>query len=458
MAEYAFEGAVRPSTAITWSFGGQTYVSDQRYPFTQPIGLPYQDTIRAAFNRWAAVSALTFTEVTDSPAAQIRVGFGRFPSRLTIGETDYASAAGVLRPDTIVRLLDPGQIALVPDPISGWDYAGVGVTLYQDALHEIGHSLGLDHSSDPVTTMYPVLTPRNADLAAGDILGINTLYPLYVVAALDPVQIEGTATYHFTITRLGDPAAALALNYSVSGTAYPGLVGTAAATSAAFPGGAFPTGVVTFAAGAASTTLTVGTVGTTLPRPDQGFAITLASRTGQPITTRGQTGAVILDDNGQASISGTTTSVYRFFDTGNGTHFFTASEKERNGLIMQDGRFAYEGPALAAVAAPLAASGADPAATAVYRFFDQRFGTHFYTADLGERDAVLAGRPDLVFEGTGFYEHRVAGAGDVAVYRFFDIGLGTHFYTSTGGERATIAATRPDLLAEGIAFYAPSST
>ena len=46
------------------------------------------------------------------------------------------------------------------------------------ALHEIGHSLGLDHSSDPEAVMFPSYSGYKAglDLAQDDIKGIQALY------------------------------------------------------------------------------------------------------------------------------------------------------------------------------------------------------------------------------------------------------------------------------------------
>ena len=49
----------------------------------------------------------------------------------------------------------------------------------------------------------------------------------------------------------------------------------------------------------------------------------------------------------------------------------------------------------------------------------------------------------------------------MAVYRFFDTKLGTHFYTGNQSEHDSIATPggngyRADLISEGVAFYAPT--
>jgi hypothetical protein len=68
------------------------------------------------------------------------------------------------------------------------------------------------------------------------------------------------------------------------------------------------------------------------------------------------------------------------------------------------------------------------------------------TASASERDTVTATRQDLVFEPSStFYEHTTQQAGDTPVRRFFDTQYGTHFYTADAGERGTILSTRPDL-------------
>ena len=147
-----------------------------------------------------------------------------------------------------------------------------------------------------------------------------------------------------------------------------------------------------------------------------------------------------------------TIAVYRFFDSADGTHFFTASGSERNGLIASRPDMTYEGVGMNAYASAAGSQAAAP----VYRFFDVANGTHFFTASASEDATLAATRPDLTNEGVAFYEDATQQAGDVAVYRLFDTIHGTHLYTESAAELASIVATRSDLSVEGIAFYAPA--
>ncbi len=153
------------------------------------------------------------------------------------------------------------------------------------------------------------------------------------------------------------------------------------------------------------------------------------------------------------SISTEQISIYRFFDTDDGTHFFTASATEAATLKATRSDLSSEGVGLRGYDKPTTS----PSSEAVFRFFDTADGTHFYTASTHERDA-LVGTPSsgMTYEGIAFYEHAAPQVGDSAVYRFFDSAHGTHLFTQSASERASILATRPDLVSEGIAFYAPA--
>ncbi len=153
------------------------------------------------------------------------------------------------------------------------------------------------------------------------------------------------------------------------------------------------------------------------------------------------------------SLAGNQVPIHRFFNTGDGTHFFTASAAEAANTVATRPDLVSEGIGLNGYDT----AGASPSSEAVFRFFDKKDGTHFYTASTNERDALVTTRSsEMAYEGTAFYEDALPQAGDTAVYRFFDTVHGTHLFTQNMSEKASILATRPDLVSEGIAFYAPA--
>ncbi|MGI4944664.1 MAG: matrixin family metalloprotease [Janthinobacterium lividum] len=179
MPAYALEGAAWPTTSVTYSFATANYSSDAADPFSSSIAGGYQSSIQWALQQWASVTPLTFTQVADSQAADIRIGFGDLntPSNGVIGQTNLLwTNAGTLVPDEVVRLEDPNQLALAPNGSGGYSYTGTAATLQQVALHEIGHALGLAHASDPNAVMYASVGANNQTLDGTDIAGIQSLY------------------------------------------------------------------------------------------------------------------------------------------------------------------------------------------------------------------------------------------------------------------------------------------
>ena len=97
------------------------------------------------------------------------------------------------------------------------------------------------------------------------------------------------------------------------------------------------------------------------------------------------------------------TAVYRFFDTVRGTHFFTASSAERDTILATRADLTYE-PGSTFYEHAALQSGDVP----VYRFFDTAYGTHFYTGSTPEYQGLTTPgspsfRANLTYEGVGFY-------------------------------------------------------
>ena len=343
MSDYAFEGPKWGSSTITWSFapaGGD---------FSNAVTGAYQTIVRAAIARWGQVANVTFKEVPDSPNVNIRVGLGVFVGT-ELGETDFSfvnapNQGQLFRAGTTVRLEDPATRP-VGTGANNY-YQGTETTFYQTVLHEIGHALGLAHSTNAADIMFPSLGPSDTDLGSADIQGVQMLYG----------APAGYAT----------PVAPVAMAPIV-----PTTVNAAS-------------GVITVYRFFDSTT---GTQFLTASAAERNTVI--ATRTDLAYEGVGLGGIA-------PGVDPSAVPVYRFFDTTTGTHFFTSSQSEESNLVKTRPDLVLEQTTFFEHAQ--AQTGDVP----VYRFFDKNDGTHFYTASGSERAAISATRPDMAYEGIAFY-------------------------------------------------------
>lgn len=141
-------------------------------------------------------------------------------------------------------------------------------------------------------------------------------------------------------------------------------------------------------------------------------------------------------------------SLYRFFNTITGAHFFTAVESEKLHVINTIPQFQFEGVAYKVYLSR------QPDTSSVYRFYNNSTGVHFYTISDTERDNVIRNNPQFVYEGTAFYALTVMNGNARPVYRFFNTHKGVHFYTVDDNEKDHILRNLPKYLYEGIAYYA----
>jgi hypothetical protein len=138
--------------------------------------------------------------------------------------------------------------------------------------------------------------------------------------------------------------------------------------------------------------------------------------------------------------------VYRFFNMKSGTHFYTASDAEfMNVFGTLAGVFTYDGVAYYVEVDP------ETTAKPLYRFFNRKTGAHLYTADEGEKANVmeaLASR--YTYEGIA-YGVRTDTLG-MPVYRFYVPARDTHFYTANTSE-ITAGKLSDYYHYEGVAYY-----
>ena len=82
------------------------------------------------------------------------------------------------------------------------------------------------------------------------------------------------------------------------------------------------------------------------------------------------------------------------------------------------------------VAVPAQAAVRPHEANVMHRLYNPYSGEHFYTANVGERDATVAA--GWRYEGVGWY---APGRGGEPVYRLYNAFAGDHHYTLDAGER-----------------------
>ncbi|XP_025195071.1 matrix metalloproteinase-17-like isoform X2 [Melanaphis sacchari] len=162
---------VTPSNG--WNKRALTYFISNFTPKLSRDGI--RNAIQSAFSKWSRYSRIIFTEVYNGNA-DILISFGvsnhgdQFPfdgPGNVLAHAFYPTELGVLGGD--IHFDDSEDWTL--------DNSNYGVDFYSVAIHEMGHSLGLGHSSEPNSIMNPYYTgPQPQDIGYDDILGMHSLY------------------------------------------------------------------------------------------------------------------------------------------------------------------------------------------------------------------------------------------------------------------------------------------
>ncbi|XP_007044491.2 PREDICTED: metalloendoproteinase 2-MMP [Theobroma cacao] len=131
-----------------------------------------------AFEKWSAVTPLTFTQTDSFFSADIKIAF------YSGDHGDGEPFDGVL--GTLAHAFSPTNGRFHLDAAENWVVSGdvttsslsSAVDLESVAVHEIGHLLGLGHSSVEDAIMFPTISSRTrkVELANDDIDGIQSLY------------------------------------------------------------------------------------------------------------------------------------------------------------------------------------------------------------------------------------------------------------------------------------------
>jgi Calx-beta domain/RTX calcium-binding nonapeptide repeat (4 copies) len=256
------------------------------------------------------------------------------PSKFSIAATDANKAEGSTGTDTpftftITRTADIETEATVSYSIAGSgtnpataneDFIGTTGTVTFGA-NEAEKTITVSVAGDTDAEQNEEFTVELTDTTFGTIKTGTAIGSILnddkaiSIAATDAVKLEGnpgdTTNFTFTLIRTGDKATASSVQYTVSG----------GAADAADFGGAFPTGLATFAANSDTITITIPVSGDFEAESAEDFTVTLSNPTGgEVLIVDTATGTIQGDDNAFEIV---TASSSQFEGNGGGTTPFT---------------------------------------------------------------------------------------------------------------------------------------
>ena len=200
MADYVLEGVKwqHSNNVVTWSIAGTNY-ADRSVQFSSFVPPQFTPDIQSAFDRWSSVANINFVQVQDSDSANIRLGFNEIDGPEGVaGYSHYQYNDSSIFPHP----LDHSDIEF--DSSENWTRS-FGHQVLQDihpfyaiALHEIGHSLGLDHYNEAPAIMNASNVGVD-DLQVPDIDGAQAIYGAPLSPSFYTLSDNGNGTHDLTL-------------------------------------------------------------------------------------------------------------------------------------------------------------------------------------------------------------------------------------------------------------------
>lgn len=168
---------------ITWSFAENSYfdavlgLNYSGYPtFEASFDSVQKELVRMAFQAWEDVADIDFVETDDASSVDIRIGWDSIDGSGSSGGTTLGQATvwsvneNITRAAVQIDLADQSDADFATGgPSEGkWSFLGT-------VTHEVGHTLGLDHSEFSSALMYAQASDT-VTLTSDDIEAIVAVY------------------------------------------------------------------------------------------------------------------------------------------------------------------------------------------------------------------------------------------------------------------------------------------